>query len=65
MKLTVQFNKRQTAAIGRIAAELGVTKTRVLAVALVLLQFAERERAAGNQLAVVNGGRVLKEIVWV
>lgn len=64
MKLCVQFNEQQGAAIGMIAAQLGVTKGRALVVALALLEVAERERKDGGRLAVVNGDRVLKEIVW-
>lgn len=63
MKLNVQFNPDQTAAINRMAADLGVSKSRVLCLALAFLEVAHRERAAGNRLAVVKDGAVLKEIV--
>lgn len=63
MKLNVQFNARQTELIADLASELGVTKSRVLCLALGFLEVANRERAAGNRVAVVRDGRVVKEIV--
>lgn len=48
-----------------MATELGTTKAGVLKTALSLLEVAIRERKDGNMIGVVNGTKVLKEIVGI
>lgn len=64
-KLNIQFNERQQKALDEMATELGTTKAGVLKTALSLLEVAIRERKDGNMIGVVNGTKVLKEIVGI
>jgi len=62
-RLNIQFNERQNQALQDLANELGTTKGHVLRTALALLEVALREKKAGNDIGVVKGDRVVKEIV--
>ncbi len=64
-KLNVQFNERQNKSLEEMADEMGTTKAGVLKTALALLEVAIRERKDGNSLGVVNGDKVLKEIIGI
>lgn len=64
-KLNVQFNDRQTKTLEHMAAELGTTKAGVLKTALALLEVALREKKQGNSLGVIQGEKVVKEIVGI
>ncbi len=64
-KLNVQFNDRQNKTLEEMASELGTTKAGVLKTALALLEVAIRERKGGNSLGVINGEKVVKEIIGI
>jgi hypothetical protein len=64
-KLNVQFNDRQAKALEDMAEEMGTTKAGVLKTALTLLQVTIRETRDGNALGIINGDKVVKEIVGI
>ena len=64
-KLNVQFNERQAKALASMAETLGTTKAGVLKTALSLLDLALKERKLGRGIGVIEGDKVLKEIVGI
>jgi len=64
-KLNVQFNDRQNKSLEHMADELCTTKAGVLKTALALLEVALREKKGGNSLGIINGEKVVKEIIGI
>ena len=64
-KLNVQFNDRQSKRLDDMAEEMGTTKAGVLKTALALLEVALREKKQGNALGVIQGEKVVKEIIGI
>lgn len=65
MKRCYDFTEDQVKAIDRLSEVLGMDKTEVLTSGLLLLRHAVAEQKQGNALGVVNGDRVLKELVGI
>ena len=64
-KLNVQFNDRQSQKLEDMAEEMGTTSAGVLTTALMLLEVAIREQKEGYALGIINGEKVIKEIVGI
>ncbi len=64
-KLNVQINERQNESRELMAEELGTTKAGVLKTALALLKAVLREKKAGYSLGVIDGEKVVKEIIGI
>lgn len=67
--MSVQFNMtladNQKRSVDAMADELGTSKAEVFRRAFALLQLAVRERKAGNVIAAVRDGEVVKEIIGI
>lgn len=63
-RLNVRFSDRQKESLEGMANDLDTTMSEVLRKALALLRVALREQRAGNQIAIVKEGKVLKEIIF-
>jgi hypothetical protein len=64
-KLNVQFSECQNMALEEIGKHYGNSKGAVLKIALSLLQVVVREQKAGNTIAFVRDGKVVKEITGI
>lgn len=62
-KLNVEFSEKQTKTLKQMADELDTTRVDVIRRALALLSVVQTELKAGNELAVVRDGKILKTIL--
>ena len=62
-RLNVTFSETQTQTLKEMATYLEATPPHVIRTALALLALVIQERKKGNQVGIVKGGQVLKEIV--
>ena len=63
VRLKMTVSQSINYALNRIAAETGCSKGEVLTKALNLLLFARDEHQNGRQIAAVDNGRVVTEVV--
>lgn len=63
VRLQLKMSQSINDALGRIAAETGSSKGEVLTKALNLLLFARDQHKNGRQIAAVENGQVVTEVV--
>lgn len=64
-RMNVEFTESTDAALERLADVLGTSKAGVLRFGIALMQIAVNEQAKGRCIGVVEGERLVREIVGV
>lgn len=62
-RMTVAFNDKASAMLGRLQKSTGKSKVEILRTALTLLDYAEEKKGCGEALALVKENKIRQEIL--